>query len=276
MTGVRDGAVRVLIVDDEPELTELLSWAVKEAGWQPFLAADGRGALSLARGCAPHAVVLDGMLPDLDGLHVLRRLRYEDARLPVLAELFHSEKIVPATVSFVDIAGIVKGASQGEGMGNAFLSHIREADAVCQVTRVFADADVTHVDGRVDPGNDIDTITTELILADLQTLEKALPRLEKEARIKKESQPKFAAWQEALRVLESGKGVYAAGLDPEPLRELFLLTAKPFLYVFNCDQDELAGSFTGVEMTKETFPNIMVSFYAFMLIEIKESNRHPV
>ncbi|MFJ3664920.1 response regulator transcription factor [Streptomyces sp. NPDC090106] len=84
MTGVRDGAVRVLIVDDEPELTELLSWAVKEAGWQPFLAADGRGALSLARGCAPHAVVLDGMLPDLDGLHVLRRLRYEDARLPVL------------------------------------------------------------------------------------------------------------------------------------------------------------------------------------------------
>ncbi|OYO03859.1 redox-regulated ATPase YchF [Enemella evansiae] len=164
-----------------------------------------------------------------------------EPRLAKLAEIYSSKEIIPATVSFVDIAGIVKGASQGEGMGNAFLANIREADAICQVTRVFADADVTHVDGSVDPGKDIDTITTELILADIQTLEKALPRLEKEARIKKESQPKLAAWQEALEVLNSGKGVYAAGLDREPLKELFLLTAKPFLYVFNCDQDELAN-----------------------------------
>ncbi|OYO01066.1 hypothetical protein B0O41_3015 [Propionibacteriaceae bacterium ES.041] len=164
-----------------------------------------------------------------------------EPRLAKLAEIYSSKEIIPATVSFVDIAGIVKGASQGEGMGNAFLANIREADAICQVTRVFADADVTHVDGSVDPGKDIDTITTELILADIQTLEKALPRLEKEARIKKESQPKLAAWQEALEVLNSGKGVYAAGLDREPLQELFLLTAKPFLYVFNCDQDELAN-----------------------------------
>ncbi|WOQ16013.1 redox-regulated ATPase YchF [Raineyella sp. W15-4] len=163
-----------------------------------------------------------------------------DPRLKVLAELYHSERIVPATVSFVDIAGIVKGASQGEGMGNAFLANIREADAICQVTRVFDDPDVTHVDGAVDPGNDIDTITTELILADLQTMEKALPRLEKEARIKKESKPKYEAWQQAYETLSQGKGVYAAGLDLEPLRDLFLLTAKPFIYVFNCDQDELA------------------------------------
>ncbi|MGJ3507536.1 redox-regulated ATPase YchF [Enemella sp. A6] len=163
-----------------------------------------------------------------------------DERLPKLAEIYGSQKILPATVSFVDIAGIVKGASQGEGMGNAFLANIREADAICQVTRVFDDADVTHVDGEVNPANDIDTITTELILADLQTLEKAIPRLEKEARIKKDSQPKLAAWQQAYEVLSSGKGAYAAGLDLEPLRELFLLTAKPFLYVFNCDQDELA------------------------------------
>ncbi len=162
-----------------------------------------------------------------------------DPRLEVLAGIYGSERILPATVSFVDIAGIVKGASQGEGMGNAFLANIREADAICQVTRVFEDPDVTHVDGAVNPGNDIDTITTELILADIQTLEKALPRLEKEARIKKESRPKYEAWQQAYDTLSEGKGVYSAGLDLEPLRELFLLTAKPFIYVFNCDQDEL-------------------------------------
>ncbi|HOC12900.1 MAG TPA: 50S ribosome-binding GTPase, partial [Propionicimonas sp.] len=123
-----------------------------------------------------------------------------DERLPVLAKLFSSEKTIPATVSFVDIAGIVKGASKGEGMGNAFLANIREADAICQVTRVFRDPDVTHVDGAVNPGNDIETIRTELILADLQTIEKALPRVEKEARIRKERQPTLIAFQEAQAV----------------------------------------------------------------------------
>ncbi|SDE07268.1 redox-regulated ATPase YchF [Auraticoccus monumenti] len=162
-----------------------------------------------------------------------------DARLPVLATIFSSEKIVPATVSFVDIAGIVKGASQGEGMGNAFLSHIREADAICQVTRVFRDADVTHVDGDVNPGSDIETISTELVLADIQTLEKAVPRLVKESRMQKDRAAVLAAVQQTLEVLNTGKGVFAAGLDREPLREFFLLTAKPFLYVFNCDSDEL-------------------------------------
>ncbi|MCW2811558.1 MAG: hypothetical protein JWP61_2016, partial [Friedmanniella sp.] len=163
-----------------------------------------------------------------------------DPRLAALAEVFHSERQVPATVSFVDIAGIVRGASQGEGMGNAFLSHIREADAICQVTRVFRDPDVTHVDGAVNPPSDIDTILTELILADLQTVERALPRLEKEARISKDKVAVVAAIKEAQQVLDGGKGVFAAGLDLEPLRELFLLTAKPFLYVFNCDTDELS------------------------------------
>ena len=162
-----------------------------------------------------------------------------DPRLEVLAKIYGSERIIPATVSFVDIAGIVKGASQGEGMGNAFLANIREADAICQVTRVFDDEDVTHVDGKVDPANDIDTITTELVYADLATVEKALPRVEKEARLKKELQPKLEAYQAAKVALESGKGVRAAGLDVELLRDLFLLTAKPYLYVFNCDQDEL-------------------------------------
>ncbi len=163
-----------------------------------------------------------------------------DSRLPVLAKIFGSEKIIPATVSFVDIAGIVKGASQGEGMGNAFLANIREADAICQVTRVFRDEDVTHVDGRVDPGSDLDTINTELILADLQTVEKAIPRVEKEARIKKEAMPRLEAYQAAKDALERGVGVRAAGLDVSELRDLFLLTSKPNIYVFNCDSDELS------------------------------------
>ena len=163
-----------------------------------------------------------------------------DPRLAVLGKLFESARLVPATVSFVDIAGIVRGASQGEGMGNAFLAHIREADAICQVTRVFRDPDVSHVDGAVDPPNDIETISTELILADLQTLERVLPRLEKESRINKAKLPMVAAIREAQAVLDAGQTIFAAGLDRELLRELFLLTAKPFIYVFNCDTDELA------------------------------------
>ena len=163
-----------------------------------------------------------------------------DDRLPRLAELFSSAKVLPATVEFVDIAGIVSGASQGEGLGNKFLSHIRESAAICQVTRVFHDDDVTHVDGRVDPGSDISTIQTELVLADLQTVEKAVPRLEKEARAKKELAPVVAAAKEALAHLEAGTPVIDTDLDTALLRELSLLTAKPFIYVFNCDGDELA------------------------------------
>ena len=165
-----------------------------------------------------------------------------DKRLDVLTEMFHSAKTIPATVSFVDIAGIVKGASKGEGMGNEFLSNIREADAICQVTRCFDDDDVTHVNGHVDPSDDIETITTELVLADLQTMEKQLPKLQKEAAIKKESRPKAEAWEQAKKVLEEGRTIFSAGLDPEPLHDLFLLTTKPFIYVFNCDQDQLGDA----------------------------------
>ena len=165
-----------------------------------------------------------------------------DPRLPVLAEIFHSAKIVPATVSFVDIAGIVKGASEGAGLGNKFLAHIREADAVCQVIRVFDDPDVVHFEGRVSPPDDIETINTELILADLQTIERALPRLQKEARLNKERAAVVTAVEAADKVLQSGQTVFAAGLDREPLRELHLMTAKPFLYVFNVDPDEIADS----------------------------------
>ena len=162
-----------------------------------------------------------------------------DDRLAKLAEIFGSERILPATVQFVDIAGIVRGASEGEGMGNKFLSHIRESDAICQVTRVFRDEDVTHVDGDVNPANDIETISIELVLADLQTVENALPRLEKESKKDKALVPLFEEAKKAHEALSAGTGVLRAGLDLELLRELHLMTAKKFLYVFNCDADEL-------------------------------------
>ena len=177
-----------------------------------------------------------------------------DERLAVLAKMYDSAQVIPASVNFVDIAGIVRGASQGEGMGNAFLANIREADAICQVTRVFTDEDVTHVDGKVNPSSDIDTIRTELILADLQTLEKALPRLEKEARIKKESKPKYDAWVTAQAKLNEGVGIFQSGLDPEPLRDLFLLTAKPYIYVFNLDQDQLADETLKAQLSEVVAP----------------------
>ncbi|MGM1063785.1 redox-regulated ATPase YchF, partial [Saccharothrix sp. Mg75] len=161
-----------------------------------------------------------------------------DARLGRLAEIFGSEREVPAVVSFVDIAGIVKGASEGAGLGNKFLANIREANAICQVIRVFDDSDVIHVDGRVDPGADIETINTELILADLQTLEKAVPRLEKEARMQKDRRAVLEAAVKAREILDSGRTLFSAQseVDGVLLRELSLLTTKPFLYVFNADE----------------------------------------
>jgi GTP-binding protein YchF len=162
-----------------------------------------------------------------------------DERLAKLAQIFGSEKLLPAALSFVDIAGIVKGASEGAGLGNKFLANIRETDAICQVIRVFTDGDVVHVDGRIDPSSDMETINTELALADLQTIEKALPRLEKEARINKETAQVVEAVKKAEAHLQSGKPLSSSGLDLELLRELHLLTAKPFLYVFNVDAAEL-------------------------------------
>ncbi|MFC5380700.1 redox-regulated ATPase YchF [Aquipuribacter nitratireducens] len=166
-----------------------------------------------------------------------------DPRLAVLARLFDSERVVPATVSFVDIAGIVKGASEGQGLGNKFLANIREADAICQVIRAFVDDDVTHVDGRVDPAADIETINTELVLADLQTVENALPRLEKEVRGKKADPAVLEAARAAEAALSDGlplsTAVKAGRLEPAHLRELGLLTTKPFLYVFNVDPASL-------------------------------------
>ena len=162
-----------------------------------------------------------------------------DPRLDTLATIFSSERIVPAAVSFVDIAGIVKGASEGEGLGNQFLSNIREADAIAEVVRVFDDPDVVHVDGVVDPAADMETINTELILADLQTLEKAIARYEKEVKGKKLDPSVLAAAEEARKILDTGETLFHAKFDSSPLRELGLLSAKPFLYVFNVDEKTL-------------------------------------
>ena len=171
-----------------------------------------------------------------------------DPRLAVLAGIFGSEKILPASVTFVDIAGIVRGASEGAGLGNKFLANIRECDAICQVVRVFTDPDVVHVEGKVDPREDIETIATELILADMQTLEKAMTRLEKEARLNKERIAVLEAAKVAEAHLNAGRTLFQSGMDTTPIRELMLMTAKPFLYVFNVDEQELADEALKDEM----------------------------
>ena len=180
-----------------------------------------------------------------------------DERLGRLAEVYDSAKVVPATVSFVDIAGIVAGASEGAGLGNKFLANIREANAICQVVRVFDDPDVLHVDGRVDPADDIATIETELVLADLQTLDRALPRLEKEARTNpRERRAALTAAQAAREVLDTGRTLFAARaeLDVPALAELSLLTGKPFLYVFNADEGVLTDPERQAELRKLVAP----------------------
>jgi GTP-binding protein YchF len=195
-----------------------------------------------------------------------------DARLDVLATLYDSQRIVPAVVSFVDIAGIVKGASEGAGMGNQFLANIREANAICQVIRVFDDPDVVHVDGTVDPASDIETINTELILADLQTLDKALPRLEKDARTRKEARPALENAQAARTLLDAGRTLFSAQseVDIEALRELSLLTAKPFLYVFNADEAVLTDDARRKELRELVAPADAVFLDAKVEAELLE------
>ncbi|ROR64723.1 redox-regulated ATPase YchF [Agrococcus jenensis] len=177
-----------------------------------------------------------------------------DERLTRLAEIHGSQRILPAAVSFVDIAGIVKGASEGEGLGNKFLANIREADAIAQVVRGFGDSDVVHVEGAVDPSSDMETINTELMLADLQTLEKAIPRLEKEVKGKKVDASVLAAAVEANEILNSGKTLGQVGFDTTPIKELGLLTAKPVLFVFNVDEDVLSDADKKAELAALVAP----------------------
>jgi ribosome-binding ATPase len=181
-----------------------------------------------------------------------------DDRLARLAALYDDAPIVPASVTFVDIAGIVRGASQGEGLGNKFLAAIRETDAICQVVRVFHDDDVIHVDGRVDPESDIATVNTELILADLQTVENRLPKLAKEARARPELKAAADAVAVAARVLDEGRTISSAAasgeVDLHLLHDLHLLTAKPFIYVFNVDEDALGDEELKERLTRAAAP----------------------
>ena len=177
-----------------------------------------------------------------------------DPRLKRLAQIFSSEKILPAPVSFVDIAGIVRGASVGEGLGNQFLANIREADAIAQVVRGFTDSDVVHVDGKVDAASDIETINTELILADLQTLEKARPRIEKEVKGKKADPAALEVIDEAIKVLNDGTPLSLSKIDLAPIKELGLLTAKPILFVFNVDEGILTSPAKRAELAALVAP----------------------
>ena len=153
-----------------------------------------------------------------------------------------------ATIEFVDIAGLVAGASQGEGLGNQFLANIRETDAICEVVRFFGDPDVVHVAGRVDPSSDVDTIKTELMLADMATIEKALPRLEKEAKRDKDGAKKVEVAKKVLAGLDEGHRARTLGLDEDEqaaIYDLHLLTMKPMLYIANVDEDQLDADLPG-------------------------------
>jgi GTP-binding protein YchF len=195
-----------------------------------------------------------------------------DERLNVLADMFHSEKIIGATVTFVDIAGIVRGASTGEGLGNQFLASIRESDAICEVVRVFVDDDVIHVDGRIDPASDVATIETELILADLQTLEKAATRLERDAKRGGDAAVKLAELRKAEAALNEGRVISKVGkeLDRTLLYDLHLLTDKPFIYVFNVDEETLGNDDRKRELQASVAPSPSVVLCAKVEEELSD------
>lgn len=166
-----------------------------------------------------------------------------DERLAKLAEIYKTEKIVPATVTFVDIAGLIEGASKGEGLGNQFLAHIRGTNAICHVVRAFEDENVAR-SGSTDPKRDIEVINTELALADLQTIDNRLPRLQKEAKANPKLRPEVEMLEQAKKVLDEGKPLFASSeltADSLQLEQLQLLTAKPVIYVFNLDEKTLQG-----------------------------------
>ena len=195
-----------------------------------------------------------------------------DQRLKALASLFDSKEIVPAVVTFVDIAGIVKGASQGEGLGNKFLSVIRESDAICQVVRLFDDPDVIHVDGKISPMNDIETINTELILADLQTVENRIVKLAKESRKNTDLLANLREAEKAQKILDQGITIAGAAkegkVDLELLADLHLLSAKPFIYVFNVDEGSLSDEKLLLELRDLVAPSEVVVLCAQIEAEV--------
>ena len=173
-----------------------------------------------------------------------------DPRLDALAAIVNPDRIMPAVVEFVDIAGLVKGASEGEGLGNQFLANIRETDAICEVVRYFTDPNVIHVEGRVNPESDVETIRTELVLADLGTIERALPRLEKEAKRDKSVELKIAVAKRLAEWMNEGHRARKMEMTPEEreaVRDLHLLTMKPMLYVANVDESQVAEKFAAID-----------------------------
>ncbi len=194
-----------------------------------------------------------------------------DHRLGRLAALYNSARVVPATVSFVDIAGLVKGASEGQGLGNKFLANIRDTDAVCQVVRAFEDDDVAHVEGRIDPRDDIETVNTELVLADLQTVDNRLAKLEREARMRPDKRSELAAVEAARKVLDAGRPISSEpALDRQALRDLHLLTDKPFIYVFNVDDGRLADTELAAKLADLVAPAASLVICAKLEAELAE------
>lgn len=199
-----------------------------------------------------------------------------DERLDALAKVYNSKKIVPATVEFTDIAGLVAGASKGEGLGNQFLSHIRECAAIVQVVRDFTDGNVIHVDNELHPKNDIDVINTELILADLQTINKTLPRLQKEARANSKLSSKLELYKKAEAMLDSGKPIFSdesLRLQIAEHKDLQLLTAKPIIYLFNVDDTALTNTIKQSELANIVAPAKALFVNAKLEDELRELSK---
>lgn len=193
-----------------------------------------------------------------------------DARLSVLQKMYSSEKIVPATVTFIDIAGLVAGASQGEGLGNKFLANIRQCDAIIHVVRAFDNDDIVHISDQVDPKNDIEIINTELILADIQTIEQRLPKLQKEIKARPAAKSNLGYLESLLRHLQAGTPLSALpDIDETAVYDLHLLTAKPIIYVFNVDESDLSNNQKQVELTKLVAPARTIFVCAKLEEELK-------
>jgi ribosome-binding ATPase len=194
-----------------------------------------------------------------------------DERLQELAKLYKTEKVVPATVTFVDVAGLVKGASEGEGLGNQFLGHIRSTSVIIQVVRAFDDPNVTHVDDVHSPKNDIDVINTELVLADLQTLDKRLARFEKEAKANPKLKPILDTYLQVNKILNDGSPIWNyPDIDRDLIADLQLLTAKPIIYLFNMDEANLNNESKQQELQQLVSPASCIFVCAKLENELKD------
>ena len=193
-----------------------------------------------------------------------------DSRLNKLAEIYGSQKIIPATVTFVDIAGLVAGASKGEGLGNKFLANIRQCDAIVHIVRAFVNNDIVHVSNEVNPKNDIEVINTELILADIQTIENRLPKLQKEAKAKPALRKQAEYLNKLVEQLQAGVLLSSIeDLDYEAIQNLHLLTAKPVIYAFNVDENTLTDEVKKEELSKMVLPAKSIFICAKLEEELK-------